>query len=426
MTWKDDVATALINLGKESSLEEIYIQIESIRSNLGPNYKARVRATLEENSSDSEAWLGKDDLFRMVEKGTGIWDLSSNLKDVAKGSKFGINNIWWNKSEVFWVEVTDRDDIGENIWAPKFDTSGKKRIPSYSLVAMVKPGDIIFHYSRPRRQYIGHSVAKGYFYDDYEMWGSQGSDESRKNPFLREVFKVDLSNFSIFEQPIELDEVRKKTNEIFREIEKLKEEASGAIYAPFVYKNDQLEPPQGYLWKMPRNIAEMIGLIDKDENISSGVEKKFRPKTNIKRKSKRKTNAKKNKAIELRGMEFASNYFKSQGWEVEDTSSTTVDLTCIKDGIELLVEVKGTQKERNKAKITLTKNEVNLHKQEESNALVIVSEISVDETSGEPIASGGYGQILYNWSPEDENLIATQFEYYPQYLEFTEISEIEL
>ena len=128
----------------------------------------------------------------------------------------------------------------------------------------------------------------------------------------------------------------------------------------------------------------------------------------------------------IKQLKFASNYFKSQGWEVEDTSSTTVDLTCIKDGIELLVEVKGTQKERNKAKITLTKNEVNLHKQEESNALVIVSEISVDETSGEPVASGGYGQILYNWSPEDENLIATQFEYYPQYLEFTEISEMEL
>ena len=51
MTWKDDVVNALNNLEKTASLEEIYQEIESIRDNLGPNYKARV-TTLEENSAD--------------------------------------------------------------------------------------------------------------------------------------------------------------------------------------------------------------------------------------------------------------------------------------------------------------------------------------------------------------------------------------
>ena len=74
MTWKDDVLEAMKRLDKESSLQEIYDQIPSIRPNLRSNWKARVRATLEENSSESEAWLGKDDLFFMVEKGSGIWN----------------------------------------------------------------------------------------------------------------------------------------------------------------------------------------------------------------------------------------------------------------------------------------------------------------------------------------------------------------
>ena len=81
MTWKDDVLEAMKRLNKESSLQEIYDQIPSIRPNLGSNWKARVRATLEENSSESEAWLGKDDLFFMVEKGSGIWSLKESNKN---------------------------------------------------------------------------------------------------------------------------------------------------------------------------------------------------------------------------------------------------------------------------------------------------------------------------------------------------------
>ncbi len=81
MTWKNDVLEAMKRLDKESSLQEIYDQIPSIRPNLGSNWKARVRATLEENSSESEAWLGKDDLFFMVEKGSGIWSLKESNKN---------------------------------------------------------------------------------------------------------------------------------------------------------------------------------------------------------------------------------------------------------------------------------------------------------------------------------------------------------
>ena len=39
MTWKDDVLEAMKRLNKESSLQEIYDQIPSIRSNLGSNWR---------------------------------------------------------------------------------------------------------------------------------------------------------------------------------------------------------------------------------------------------------------------------------------------------------------------------------------------------------------------------------------------------
>ena len=47
-------------LGEESNLtEDIYPLVEIRGEDLGPNWKARVRATLEENSSDVDGWLGK-------------------------------------------------------------------------------------------------------------------------------------------------------------------------------------------------------------------------------------------------------------------------------------------------------------------------------------------------------------------------------
>ena len=75
--------------------------------------------------------------------------------------EIGVSNFWWDTTEFFWMEITDRDQseeisqirgyIGDNIWAPTHDTSGEKRIPSYSLVALVKPGDVVFHYSKTKK-----------------------------------------------------------------------------------------------------------------------------------------------------------------------------------------------------------------------------------------------------------------------------------
>ena len=74
--------------------------------------------------------------------------------------------------------------------------------------------------------------------------------------------------------------------------------------------------------------------------------------------------------------------------------------------------------------VTLTKNEVILHKKESSsNALVIVSEIEIVKENDKEVAKGGVGHILYNWKPEDKHLTATQYDYIPQYQEFNDIEE---
>ena len=56
-------------------------------------------------------------------------------------------NVWWQKytEEYYWVEVTKRDDIGEDLKAPLKD-GGNKDYWSYSILQQMRPGDLVIHY----------------------------------------------------------------------------------------------------------------------------------------------------------------------------------------------------------------------------------------------------------------------------------------
>ena len=339
--------------------------------------------------------------------------------------ELGVSNFWWDNSEFFWMEITDRDQseeisqirgyIGENVWAPTHDTSGEKRIPSYSLVALVKPGDIVFHYSKTKNGIVGFSKVKTYAYDDIGYWGTQGVYSNKTdNHFKRPLFKADLHDFIEYENTLTLDEIRTNEDEIFKVINKLKEE-KGSIYPPFVIKNNQVEPPQSYFTKMPKDVLSVLGLIDDDTFIEPTSDFVIKDIKNKRKGKPRKVNSKRKKIIEMYGMKIATEYLQSQGWKVDDTSTGTFDLTCYKDEKTLLVEVKGIQAEF--GKVNLTKNEVIGHRaNNNSNALIIVSEIKLDNND---VASGGVRFVRYNWYPNDEDLVPTQYTYYVNEEDFT-------
>jgi hypothetical protein len=63
---------------------------------------------------------------------------------------------WWDgkPDERYWCEITGRDDIGANLRCPQTSDLGKPYW-SYSLINQVKPGDIVFHYSKQKQCVIG-------------------------------------------------------------------------------------------------------------------------------------------------------------------------------------------------------------------------------------------------------------------------------
>ena len=76
--WRKSVVEVLREWNRESNLEEIYDKIEHLIPDLNIDWKAGTRRTLETNSSDSEAWNGKHDLFENKHKGSGKWNLKIN------------------------------------------------------------------------------------------------------------------------------------------------------------------------------------------------------------------------------------------------------------------------------------------------------------------------------------------------------------
>jgi hypothetical protein len=58
-------------------------------------------------------------------------------------------NRWWDAdpAEVYWMEITGRDDLGANLAAPQTDERGEEYI-GYTLVREVRDGDVVFHFDR--------------------------------------------------------------------------------------------------------------------------------------------------------------------------------------------------------------------------------------------------------------------------------------
>jgi hypothetical protein len=78
--WRDDVRTALQQLGGSAPLESIYRQVKEIRLRAGRripiSIDAIVRRELEYNSSDSESYTRRYDWFYSVNGiGAGVWGI---------------------------------------------------------------------------------------------------------------------------------------------------------------------------------------------------------------------------------------------------------------------------------------------------------------------------------------------------------------
>jgi hypothetical protein len=179
-------------------------------------------------------------------------------------------HAWWEKkpSEIFWLEVTGRSDIGVNLKAPQTNEHGDE-FWSYSLLKCVHHGDVVFHYNRTKQAIVARSIATGQLWIDKITWAARGAyaREARIQPHTRPGWYVGLENFELLKTPLELSLIRTFQKETSNLMSELAIEVGAPLYFPFEMGDIRpMRPMQGYLFKLPffftKLFKEFLGEFD--------------------------------------------------------------------------------------------------------------------------------------------------------------------
>ena len=163
-------------------------------------------------------------------------------------------NRWWedHPEEIYWIEITDRPDIGQNLKAPQGNVSG------WFLVKEVRKGDIVYHYDKNKSAFVGRSFATGNCWEQDIEW-----------PHTRPGWYTELIGFEEIEPPLTLNRIREDWDLI---AEKRMELRTMFKPAYFPFESGEKRPTQpvqgGYVCKMPRFLVEFLNLLDPGQPLS--------------------------------------------------------------------------------------------------------------------------------------------------------------
>lgn len=168
---------------------------------------------------------------------------------------------WWDTlpAEKYWVEITDRPDVGADLKCPQADESSKPYW-SYYLIRDIQPGDIIFHYWTPKKAFVGASVAGGPLEERPISWVPHGTyGRARETHNLREGWWLPVYGYTEANTPLTLEYANHSEEQVWirQWVSTMKERAgSGLVAAPFQLYPGKLRGQQGYIAKMPLVFVE--------------------------------------------------------------------------------------------------------------------------------------------------------------------------
>lgn len=158
---------------------------------------------------------------------------------------------WWagDTDERFWLEVTDRDNLGADLFASKTTVAGHET-PSHSMVAEVSVGDVVVHWWM---QAGVESAAVAYS----KVVGPVEHAAIRRK--ARAAWRAPLGDFTELDVPVTLADLRQVETELRVVRGQLRITHGNPLYLPFAFSNKRpLRPAQGYLFKLPKAMLEAI------------------------------------------------------------------------------------------------------------------------------------------------------------------------
>jgi hypothetical protein len=170
---------------------------------------------------------------------------------------------WWERDgrERFWMEITDRPDIGTDLHCPQRDATGRPN-PGYSMILFVREDDVLFHYDRKRRAVTAWSRVAGTLDEAPIVWTSHRAATRRRltgAPRRQPGWAVDLEGPFLLERPLSLNDLRTHGRQTLAVLDRLAA-AHGRIYAPFYGHGAArtLRPTQYYLNKLPADLIDLL------------------------------------------------------------------------------------------------------------------------------------------------------------------------
>jgi hypothetical protein len=328
-------------------------------------------------------------------------------------------NEWWtgDARQRFWMEITDRDDLGADLFAPTTDGKGRPYW-GYELITYVQAGDVVLHWHKTLAAepgVVGWSQATGVYEDTHISWqahGTVGRASGSLEP--RPAWRMPLENYTPLAAPVFISDVRAEEGELRRQ--QLELEAmypGGTLYFPFGFSNKRpLRAQQTYFVKMPREVLETFGLAELEA--LAGRAQAIRPASG--RASKRGdsgylTDSAVRSAIEWHAVNLASRAYADLGYIVEYTgASEPYDLLVGKDADVRRVEVKGSSGAANT--VELTSGEVdNSHASAPTDLYVVDGIQWRREADGSVRANGGGTRWWRNWTAQQIDLTTTRYRY---------------
>jgi hypothetical protein len=190
--------------------------------------------------------------------------LGSPIEGYRSAAAGNINSWWANDAdERFWLEITDRPDIGVDLHCPQRDSAGK-RSAGFSLIWCVRPGDVVFHYDLNAHAIVAWSNAVGDVTEAPTVWLSHRGQTRRRlhAAFAQPGWWLDLQGPFALERPLTLTDLRARADEIRSVLDSLRTRVSGSIYFPFFFwGGTELRPMQPYLNKLPKDLLAVLPVL---------------------------------------------------------------------------------------------------------------------------------------------------------------------
>ena len=340
-----------------------------------------------------------------------------------------LSNPWWESDlrERFWLEVTDRTDLGHNLWSPK--TSGNGRTTSgYESMRYVRPGDVIFHYwqqAGTKPAIVGASVATAIAYKSTILWLARGKNTKGQSARRVSAWEVPVDSYAEVSQAIDLDAFRQKEGALKRIYDRLASLHGEPLYFPFRFSSKQaLRANQVYLTKFPADIVDLYPSLSEFSTSrdfaptpgGAGIQSDVSDPGAMALGPRWQQDPKARRAVELQAIKQAKEHFEAVDLRVVVKGKPYDLLITNEDSDDIVhVEVKGSSDAV--TAVELTKNEVkDANAPEWESVLVVVDQIPLDFTSKGvepdlPATKPGRLRLWRSWSPEPERLVATKYLY---------------